>query len=189
VPRASVAAVVLAGGSARRFGADKLEAPAGAGRLLDRAVAAAEAAVDGPVVLVGPARTGLPATLRVVREDPPGTGPVAALAAGLDAAGDVDVVLVLAGDLLAPAPALPVLRAALEAAPDHDAAVLVDADDRRQPLLAAYRVLALRRALASAPVAGRPLREVLGQLRVLDVPDAGGWSTDVDVPEDLRESP
>jgi molybdopterin-guanine dinucleotide biosynthesis protein A len=181
-----LAAVVLAGGRARRFGADKLEARVGPGRLLERALDAAHDAGADPVVAVGPPRAGLPTHVSVVREDPPGGGPVAGLAAGLTAVGEAPVVLVLAGDLLDPAPAMPHLVVALTGEPGADAAVVVDAEGRRQPLLAAYRTAALRGALAAAPLEGRSMRDLLSGLDVVEVRDGGGWSRDVDRPEDLR---
>ena len=181
-----VAAVVLAGGGARRFGADKLEARLGTARLLDRALETVTAVGASPVVVVGPPRDGLGPHVTVVREDPPGTGPVAGLAAGLAVVGEVAIVLVLAGDLVAPAPAVPELLAALAAHPGADGAVVVDVEGRRQPLLAAYRVDALRSALAAAPAEGRSLRDLLAGLHVEEVVDGGGWSRDVDRPEDLR---
>ncbi|WP_399128711.1 molybdenum cofactor guanylyltransferase [Actinacidiphila sp. ITFR-21] len=76
-------AVVLAGGAARRLGgADKPALPVGGRTLLDRVLAAC-AGADRTVV-VGPRRP----TARPVRwagEEPPGGGPLPALAAGLTA--------------------------------------------------------------------------------------------------------
>ncbi|MEW2429991.1 NTP transferase domain-containing protein [Micromonospora sp. NPDC047644] len=92
------AAVVLAGGAARRMGGvDKPALPVGGRPMRDRVLAAVADAT--PRVLVG-AADAVPAGVRVVREDPPGGGPVAAAAAGL-ALLDTDVTLValLAADL------------------------------------------------------------------------------------------
>jgi molybdopterin-guanine dinucleotide biosynthesis protein A len=97
-PAAGCAAVILAGGQARRLGgADKpgLEV---AGRTMLAAVAdAAAQAGAAPVIVVGPARTGLP-TARFVREDPPGGGPVPALRRGLSEVTE-PWLLLLAADL------------------------------------------------------------------------------------------
>jgi molybdopterin-guanine dinucleotide biosynthesis protein A len=77
--------VVLAGGGSRRLGRDKLAADLGnrtvLGALLEDLRSAAP---DAQVVLVGPPERSTPGGL-VVQEDPPGGGPVAALAAGLAA--------------------------------------------------------------------------------------------------------
>lgn len=103
--------MVLAGGAARRLGgADKPALPVGGHPLLDRVLTAC-AAADRTVV-VGPRRP----TARPVlwtREEPPGGGPLPALAAGLAALdrdrrpaadgpaapGRPEVVLILAADL------------------------------------------------------------------------------------------
>ncbi|WP_330439343.1 NTP transferase domain-containing protein [Micromonospora sp. NBC_00821] len=92
------AAVVLAGGAARRMGGlDKPALPVGGRPMRDRVLAAVSDAT--PRVLVG-AADAVPAGVLVVREDPPGGGPVAAAAAGLALLDpDVTVVALLAADL------------------------------------------------------------------------------------------
>lgn len=122
--------IVLAGGAARRLsGVDKPMLEVGGVPLLRRALAALGDARD--VVVVGPPRAGVDG-VRWAREVPAGTGPVAALAAGLHAVQPRadDEVAVLAGDLAGvTASTVRRLRAALGAA---DGALLVDADGRRQ---------------------------------------------------------
>ncbi|RQX11187.1 bifunctional protein IspD/ispF, partial [Micromonospora ureilytica] len=92
------AVVVLAGGAARRMGGvDKPARPVGGRPMRDRVLAAVTDAT--PRVLVG-AADAVPAGVLVVREDPPGGGPVAAAAAGLALLGpDTAVVALLAADL------------------------------------------------------------------------------------------
>jgi molybdenum cofactor guanylyltransferase len=101
-------AVVLAGGRAARLGgADKPALLVGECSLVTSVVAAAAAAGARRVVVVGPDRPGLElaaSELRVVREDPPASGPVPALSRGL-AEVTAPWVFVLAADL-------PFLRAA-----------------------------------------------------------------------------
>ncbi|WP_433459725.1 molybdenum cofactor guanylyltransferase [Micromonospora sp. CA-248212] len=144
------AAVVLAGGAARRMGGvDKPALPVGGRSMRDRVLAAVGDAA--PRVLVGPA-DGVPDDVRVTREDPPGGGPVAATAAGLALLDpDTTLVALLAadlplltraaiGDLLThlaaagrPAPAAPADTPAL-AAPADSPALAAPADS---PALAA----------------------------------------------------
>ncbi|MEU8111360.1 NTP transferase domain-containing protein [Micromonospora sp. NPDC048947] len=92
------AAVVLAGGAARRMGGlDKPALPVGGRPMRDRVLAAVTDATQR--VLVG-AADAVPAGVRVVREDPPGGGPVAAAAAGLALLDpDITLVALLAADL------------------------------------------------------------------------------------------
>ena len=59
------------------------------GETLARRAARVLAAVCDPVIEIGPGASGL----RVGREDPPGSGPLAALVAGVDALGTLPVVL------------------------------------------------------------------------------------------------
>ncbi len=76
-------AVILAGGRATRLGGRDKPMLAVAGvPMLDR-VLAALAGADLRIV-VGPPRSGLPAGVLTTREEPPGAGPAAALAAALN---------------------------------------------------------------------------------------------------------
>ncbi len=171
------AAIVLAGGRGSRLGGvDKPALLVGGKSLLDRAVDAADGA--DRVVVVGPERPcSRPVTW--TREAEPGSGPVAAVAAGLAEVGAVDVVVLLAADLPAvTGEAVSRVRAAAEPA----GAVLVDGEGREQWLLSAWPAAALRAAFASP---GRGLYSTLGPLAPARVADTTGASADVDTPEDL----
>lgn len=180
-------AVVLAGGSARRLGGrDKPALTVGGRRLLDRVLDALAAA--GRVVVVGPDRGGLPAGVVRTREEPPGGGPVAGLAAGLPLVG-AGLVAVLAADLpFLTAGVVDALRSA--PAPDDDGALLVDAGGQPQWLAGVWRAAPLRAALAAAgPPAGVSARRLLGGLTarrvtVGAVGSAPPW-WDVDTDDDL----
>ncbi|MCW2869642.1 NTP transferase domain-containing protein [Actinacidiphila oryziradicis] len=180
-------AVVLAGGAAKRLGgADKPGLPVAGRAMVERVLdACAGAAVT---VVVGPRRAiGRPVVW--AREQPPGGGPLAALAAGLRKV-TADTVLVFAADLpfLTRTTAL-ALRAVLRE--PHDGAVLTDADGRDQPLTAVYRTAALRRGLAliateHGTVAGLPLRLLTAELALYRLPDpTGSASFDCDTWDDL----
>lgn len=196
-------AVVLAGGAARRLGgADKPAVRVGGHTLLDRVLAACAAA--GDTVVVGPRRpTARP--VRWAREDPPGGGPLPALAAGiaaLDAARrsteEPEAVLVLAADLpFLTADTVTALLAALIRAEDGggadlpEAVMLTDSGGREQPLTAVYRLEPLRRELAllsaeHGGTAGLPLRLLTGELAVRTITDpTGRASFDCDTWEDV----
>jgi molybdopterin-guanine dinucleotide biosynthesis protein A len=185
-----IAVVVLAGGAARRWGGrDKTAVVLGACTVLEHAVRGlvAGAGVGLPdAVIAGP--PGHPTVLpgaTWVREDPPGGGPVAGLAAAVAALDPaVEVVVVGAGDAPFAGSAVPLLLAALE--DDGDAVIGVDPGGRDQPLLGAYHVDALRRALADVGEAsGARLRDLLASLRLVRVPVDARAALDLDTPDDL----
>jgi molybdopterin-guanine dinucleotide biosynthesis protein A len=175
--------VVLAGGAGRRLGgADKPGLLVGGMSLLDRAIEAGAGA--GRIVVVGPRR----ATRRAVewvREDPPGGGPVAALAAALPVVRAETIVL-LAADLPF------VTREFVErlvGVPGPDGVVAVDPDGRDQPLLAAYRTAALRARIgALADPSGAALRRVLAPLALGRIPADPDAAFDCDTWADVRDA-
>ncbi|WP_377640805.1 molybdenum cofactor guanylyltransferase [Oryzobacter terrae] len=177
---ADTTAVVLAGGTSRRFGSDKLAAPLRGSTVLDEALDGLPA--DWPVVVVGAER----ATRRTVvwtREDPPGGGPLAAVAAGLALVG-THLVAVLAGDMPDGGPAVAGLAAALRGAPPEVGAVVAtDAHGVANPLLAAYRVAEVRRMLPD-PARDRPAKTLFDVPHTLLLVEGTGAS-DVDTPADL----
>jgi molybdopterin-guanine dinucleotide biosynthesis protein A len=206
-------AVVLAGGRSTRLGGtDKPGLIVGGQTLLGSAVSAVALAGADRIVVVGPARPaalspgtgdlgtrdlgpgdlnpGAIGRIRYAREDPPGRGPVAALACGLDQVSAPAVVL-LAADL-------PFLRAAhvtrlltVLAAQDVPGVVLLDDSARPQWLVSAWAAVGLRGALARYP--GSSLGGLLGPLDPVLLPDetaAGeppGW-LDCDTAGDLRRA-
>ncbi|MFE4410252.1 NTP transferase domain-containing protein [Streptomyces sp. NPDC056821] len=174
-------AVVLAGGAARRLGgADKPGLRVGGRALLDRVLAAC-ADADTTVVVADPRPTARP--VRWAREEPAGAGPLAALDAGLRHT-TADHVVVLSADL--PFLERDTVRRLLTAlrAGRADGVLLTDAGGRDQPLVAAYRAQALRRALAAlaraasdggsardGALTGLPLRRLTAALDLTRVPD------------------
>jgi molybdopterin-guanine dinucleotide biosynthesis protein A len=159
--------IVLAGGGARRLGgADKAALDVGGLSLIDRVLSALDGA--RAIFVVGP-RRATERRVTWVREDPPGGGPVAALAAawGLVTA---NVVVVLAVDL-------PFVEAAtvarlVTAAGSADGAVLTDDAGRDQPLAAAYRSASLKAALAAlGPPDHASVSRLLGGLTLARVAD------------------
>src|SRR5512139_3801414 len=186
---APFAAVVLAGGAARRLGGiDKPSVEVDGFPLLDRVLAACAEASS--VIVVGPERpTGRP--VRWTREVPPGGGPVPAVAAGMAATdataeraadSSADFVVLLAADLpfLDP-PAVAELVAAVATEPAADAAVYVDAAGREQLLASAFRRTSLAAALAAVTEpSGTRLAAVFAGLDVRRVPDVRGVTADCD---------
>jgi molybdopterin-guanine dinucleotide biosynthesis protein A len=171
-------AVVLAGGAARRLdGVDKPMLEVGDRPMLVHVLDAVAAARVR--VVVGPRR---PIDRDAVwcREDPPGGGPVAGLAAAVPLT-DADTVVVLAADLPGIAPAVAPL---LDALPRHDVALLVR-DGRRNYLAAAWRRAALVSALGRiGEPRGASMRGLIAGATVAEVADAE-WGDDCDTWSDL----
>jgi molybdopterin-guanine dinucleotide biosynthesis protein A len=154
--------------------------------LIASVLAAVRAAGVRRVVVVGPPRPEFAPAL-VVREDPPGAGPVPALRRGL-AEVTAGWVFVLAADL-------PFLRAADLAAllaaarRDGPGAIMTDAAGQPQWLVGCWPAAPLREAAAGYE--GSSLRGLLGPLGAAllapspDRPGPPPW-LDCDTPEDVR---
>lgn len=179
-------AIILAGGAGRRMrGADKPATEVGGRAMVAWVIDAVAGA--GRLVLVGPDRPELTRPrLTVVCEDPPGAGPVPALAAGL-AEVEAPVVALLAADLpFLRAVHLTELRRRLDG---HAGAVLVDDSGRAQWLAGVWRTDAVTGALAG--YRGTSLR---GLLAPLDPRRVAAWGDthppwyDCDTPEELADA-
>lgn len=182
-------AVVLAGGSGRRLGlVDKPALRIDGRTLLSVALAAVAPA---RTVVVGPART-LPEGILQVREDPPGGGPAAALAAGLvvlglDGGAD-EFVAVLASDLPGiDGVTVESLTRALFVA-GANGAVLQDTDGRTQYLAGVWRLGPLVAAVGSrSSWHGGRLADLLEPLIGVRVPAPPSVTDDIDTPADLAK--
>ena len=165
-PLLPVTAVVLAGGRAARLGGQAKPQLLVGGRPILAAVLGAVAGAERRIV-VGPPQP-VPADVLLVREQPPGGGPVAAIRAGLAEVG-TDVVVVVAGDL--PFLTAAVVDGLLERL-TGGGVMVVDDTGRDQYLLGAWRTEALRTAVATAR-GPMPLRRVLAPIA------AHRWRPDV----------
>ena len=174
-------AVVLAGGGASRLdGVDKMLVEVGGTRLIDRAVGAVAGADQA--IVVGDPRPDV-RDVRWVREDPPGGGPVAALAAGLALARSPRTVLLAADLPFVAARHVALLLDELGLDASFDGVMFVDPHGRDQLLLSAWRTRRLRGALPTQ-TAGAALRRVLAPLAVRRIP-GGQDLLDCDTPADL----
>ncbi|MEV6555297.1 NTP transferase domain-containing protein [Nocardia sp. NPDC051756] len=140
-------AIVLAGGRASRMGGvDKPAIVIGGRSMLDAALAAV--AKCAHTVVVGPHRPELAPEIKQTREVPPGSGPVAAIGAGLHTLGSAaPLVVVLAADLpfLSPWSITELIRHTCESG--ADAVFAADESGRPQYLIGVWRRTALLAAL------------------------------------------
>ena len=187
----SVAAIILAGGRARRLGMPKHSVVVGAETLLERAIRAVR---PMPTVIVGPPEsivdTGAAGPAFVVRESPPFAGPAAAIAAGLyeldRRAVPADRIVLLACDL----PRAPEAVALLRAHPVlDDGVVLRDGSGRLQWLCGIYRATAVRtecsRIRETSGLCSAPVRVLFERLRLTPLDDHDELALDIDTPADL----
>lgn len=175
-------AIVLAGGSGERFGRrDKPSLRLADWPLLDHVLLAASTARTR--IVVGPDRIALTDPV-FCREDPPGSGPVAAIAAAMDRLTQ-PLVAVLAADVPFIGPGLDELRTAM-VVDANDAAAYVDTTGRVNYLAAVWRVPVLRAALARiGDPTGAPVRALYDGIRTAKIPDFDALSADCDTPNDL----
>ena len=186
-------AMILAGGRASRLGGiDKTALEWRGTTLMGHAILAAAGAAR--ICVVGPFDPPAPGQLdtRIItaREEPPFAGPASAIVAGLaalDALGEAGspFVVVLAADLPRVAEAVPLLLAELPGLPlGFDGVMAVDESGRAQTLLAAYRSAPLRRAALAIDGPNRPVRAIVGALRLREVTLPSELCADVDTSAD-----
>jgi molybdopterin-guanine dinucleotide biosynthesis protein A len=202
--RPPVHAIIVAGGAGSRLAASAPEGTPPKPLLTDHA---GHRLIDGVLdacadcqtrIVVGP-EMELPTGVVRVREDPPLSGPAAAIGAGVEAladtgAGEDDLVLLLAADLAAPHQGVAVLRE--HAAGNRDtvgatgtfgtAGVVGTAGTRMQPLFSLIRFGPLRRAadtdLRDTSVMRLLRRTGLGNLDTVELP--ASTAADVDTWQD-----
>ena len=179
-----VAAVLLAGGRGSRLGGvDKGALRLDGSTLVERALDALQGV---PTVVVGDRGAWADARqdVLVVREEPPLSGPAAAVLTGIAALPAADEVLLLAVDVVRLPAAVPVLLAA-ERGPAG--VVAVDRDGRDQWLLGRYDGAALRAAAQHlGDPAGASLRSLLAGLDLARLPLPASLTGDVDTLADAR---
>jgi molybdopterin-guanine dinucleotide biosynthesis protein A len=191
---AFLGAIVLAGGRAARLGGTaKPQLTLAGATLLDRTIDAAGAVGAASVVVVGPAPENARPDVRWVREDPPFSGPAAAVVAALaasDPADDPEWTLVLASDLVFPDAAAPrLVRDAALLPGDTEGLCLGDESSRPQWLTGVYRTAALRRAAATAADwRDAPMRALLDDLAIAVVRAPDGVVRDIDTWQDLDDA-
>jgi molybdenum cofactor guanylyltransferase len=190
----SVAAAIIAGGAARRLGgATKPLLEVGGRAVADRQLALLRPIFPRLLVVANDPAPWRARGVEVVPDRVAGAGPLAGLSAALEAAGDVEAVVCLAGDLPFLSPAL--LTALRDGAPEADALAPRPAG-RAEPLCARYAVRV--RAAVDARLAGGQLalHELLEALATVWLDDAALAALDpaglsfvnLNTPDDLRRA-
>ena len=159
--------VVLSGGRATRLGGvEKSTLLLDGIPLLDHVIAPVPD--DIPIVIVGP-EIDPQRDVHFVIEEPRYGGPVAGLAAALDAVR-TPLLALLATDMPRAGALTTVMIEALVADRYADASVAIDDSGRRQLMCGAFRMDALRRAIRDGGIpADRSMRSLYEQLNVCEV--------------------
>ncbi len=186
-------AIVMAGGRGSRLGGlDKAAIVLQGTPMVDRCIDAARNFGAERVIVAGPVNAGTHADAQV-RENPPFSGPLAALGAGALEA-QAPWVMVLACDLVTPVEIVDQLVYALRAIPeDFDGIVLEDEDGYPQWLASAFRTEALLAAIAqyrseAGTLEDASLRAVFQKLRIQRRTARPGSTEDIDTPEQLAHA-
>lgn len=186
-------AIVMAGGRGSRLGGvDKAAIVLQGASMVDRCIEAARKFGAERVLVAGPVDTGTHADARV-RENPPFSGPLAALDAGIQEV-HAPWVMVLACDLVSPTDVVDQLVNALRTAPaDVDGAILEDEDGYPQWLASAFRSKALLSAITqyrseTGTLEDASLRAVFQKLRLQRSTARPGSTDDIDTPEQLAHA-
>jgi molybdenum cofactor guanylyltransferase len=186
-------AIVLAGGASRRLGGvHKPAVPVAGVPMIERVLAAV-----GAAIVVGPADVALAVDVPIVREDPAGAGPVAAIGAAFEVYESrlADVVAIVGADL--PLLTSGAVRGLIDTVVHGrvDGATYVDEQGHRQWLCGAWRTAAVAERLES--MAGAPsglvdaaLRDLFGPLAVAEVrtDDVPPPWFDCDTEDDIRRA-
>lgn len=187
-------AVVLTGGRSSRMGGRHKPGLLLEGRsIIDRTVATIWSAAPAAEVVIAGSDAGMSPNLRenvtVVREEPPFSGPVAGVAAALEAIPPSNgVVLLLGGDMpfLSAATVTRLLTTALAGAP---VASCFDSTGHLQYLCSAWQQEVLRAQLEQiGEPSGVPLRALFDGLTPKLVDCDADELRDIDTPEDLARA-
>ena len=182
---ADTTGLILAGGQSRRFGTDKALATLAGVPFVALVHAAVSAHAGAMRIATGAEPRTYPVPAQIVLDARRDAGPLAGLMAGLEAA-ETPWLLAAAVDFpyLTPAALRPLVQAPTDGA---DVLVALDADGRRQPTCALWRVRTAAPVARGHLTADRlALRDLLGALAVREVPLEGGALYNVNAPEDLR---
>ena len=179
-------AIILAGGRGSRLGGvEKAGIVLAGDRLIDRAVTAAVQAGAVRVIVVGPEHQA-PGATHTVREDPPFSGPLPAIIAGLTRV-HAEHVMLLACDIVNPGPVCELLARHRPQNRESTGVVLRDVDGYPQWLASMHRTRTLRAAAAEIEDASdERLRRIFSYSKLEFVRASPRLTRDIDTPDDLQ---
>ena len=179
--------IILTGGKSTRFGSDKSHALLGEQTLLSHLLSDLPVTIE--IVIVGPEFKEVSRDLRFVQENPRGSGPVAALNAGVDLI-DTEFVAVIATDMPFAISAINNLLNFLHSV--QDGVIPRDGEGVAQTLCAIYRTSSLRQALTKlGNPEGRSMRSLVALLDLTEVElpiTLESSLLDIDTPEELNRA-
>lgn len=182
-----LSAMILTGGSSKRFGSDKSQALLGAKTLIENLLTTLPPDID--VIIVGPEIESTSREVKFTQEIPAGAGPVAAIQAGLNLITSMYVFLV-ATDMPFAAKVLNELSANTPVV--EDVTMPMDANGILQPLCALYRSEALSRAIIEmGSTLNQSVRNLIQNLEIRKLqlsPTLQRILIDVDTPLDLQRA-
>ena len=181
--------IIVAGGRGTRMGGrDKAALVVDGERLVDVLLDEVSLISDlMQVVVVSTRDLEVRPGVKIAAEDPPFSGPLSAVSAGLDSLSyePSERTAILAVDAPESAQLLPDLADALADDADAAAAVIEDDEGRLQPLCAMWETAALRAALDGlGDVADRPAKALYDDVALARV-EGTGEERDYDTPEEL----
>jgi molybdopterin-guanine dinucleotide biosynthesis protein A len=178
--------VVLSGGRASRLGRDKASTSINGVNMIERVLR--EIPQEARVIVVGAYPAGSKRDVIVTREEPLGAGPLAALAAGLAHVTD-EKFLLLATDMPFVGDLGTKLMKILDGiSAEADAVVPSDKEGKLQPLCAAYRTEAVRKACTRiGDLTNGSMKRLLAELRYQSYDAQDNWAlSDVDTITNLE---
>ena len=185
-------AIIVAGGKSSRLGGTpKASLSNGKHTLLESTLLAVEDACER--VVVGPADLPLPAQITLTREDPPFSGPAAAITAGIRALGEgaekdaADWVMVLAVDMPRSADLVGALRKATADASAEVEGFFGVCGGVSQPLAGIYRYEKLKETF-NTDTSNRSVRKFLNTMNLQAVELPPGLTDDVDTWDSAHQS-
>ena len=180
--------VVLSGGSARRLGRDKASTTINGVSMIERVLH--PFSNDVQVIVVGEYAGSDTRDVIITREEPVGTGPLSALAAGLRHVTNGNFLLLATDIPFVGELGLKLLKILDDRSPEVDALIPSDKEGKLQPLCAAYRSESVRRACTRiGNLTNGSMKRLIAELHYESYDQQDAWAlADVDTIQNLEDA-